>query len=57
MKCQYLLLMNKITAVKSAQNGIEFALWTFSNTWSKFVEYLEVVRPGNNVTNCILDIL
>lgn len=43
MKCQY-LLMNKITAIKSTRNGSEFALWRFSNTWSKCVDYWEVVR-------------
>lgn len=57
MKCQHLLLMNKITAIKGARNGSDFALWAFSNMWSTFIEYWKVVRPEDNVTNRILEML
>lgn len=39
VKCQYLLLMNKLTAIKSMNNGSELALRSFSNIWSKFTTY------------------
>lgn len=49
--------MNKIITIKKVRNGSEFALWSFSNTWAKFIEYWKVVRPNDSVTECILKML
>lgn len=57
LKCQHLALMNKLTAIKSALNGSEFALFTFFNTWVKFVNYWKLVNPKENVREQILEML
>lgn len=49
--------MNKITAIKSLQNGSEFAMWAFINIWSKFVNYWNIVKPKDNVAKQILEML
>lgn len=37
VKCQYLCLMNKLTAVKLVKNGNKDAYQIFLNVWLKFI--------------------
>lgn len=41
--CHWLLLMNKLTAIKSAKNGSENALRTFVSIWSKYTVYRDTL--------------
>lgn len=54
VKCQYLLLMNKSTAIKSIKNGSELALQTFFNFWSKFINYWNKIKY--NLEQAVLEI-
>lgn len=56
VKCQYLALMNKLTAIKITLNGSEFALFIFCTTWSKFVNYRTLMKPNDNIRDMILEL-
>lgn len=45
MKCQYLLLMNKLTAIKKEKEGQVLVMQLFMKTWTRFMDYWVKVRP------------
>lgn len=49
VRCQYLLLMNKLTAIKTVRNASEIALTSCFNIGSGFINYWHRVCPRNNI--------
>lgn len=44
-KCQYKLLMNKLTAIRKGDEGQVKAISNFEDMWMKFIEYWNQIRP------------
>lgn len=49
--------MNKLTAIKSMRNGSDLALNSFVDIWSKFIKYWDIVRPMDNITKMVLELV
>lgn len=49
IKCQYSLLMHKLTAIKGAQNGSVCAVYNFYAIWSPYITYWNKVKPRYNI--------
>lgn len=49
--------MNNLTAIKKAKEGGELAIAMFRNIWTKFMTYWIKVRPKDNITTQVLEIL
>lgn len=56
MKCHYVLLMNKQSAMKSVINGSNMAMRVFSVLWSNLVIYWKTQYPMNNFLQPVLEI-
>lgn len=54
IKCRFVALMNKLTAIKRAQ-GSELALPVFNNIWGKFVTYWSKVTPTDDIIKSALE--
>lgn len=56
IKCQYSLLMNKLTAIKGLRNGSGNALPNFYSTWTRYIAYWNIIKPKHNLSCAVLDI-
>lgn len=56
-KCQYLLVMCKLTTIRKGDDDQGLAIIKFENTWTKFIKYWTHVRPQSNITKDVLSIL
>lgn len=49
--------MSKLTTIKKAKKGDEMAITMFSMVWTKFMAYWTKVRPKDDITTQVLEIL
>lgn len=55
IKCQYTLLMHKLTVIKCIQNGSICAMYNFYSIWSPYITYWSKIKPRNNITRELLE--
>lgn len=55
IKCQCTLLMHKLIAIKSSQNGSIYAIYNFHSVWSPYILYWNKIKPHYNFGQKLLE--